>query len=235
MNTLNKIKTRLRQLASPTRALTMQRFFKTGKGEYGEGDKFLGVSVPDQRKIAKSFLPETDETIVAALLDSPFHEERLTAVFLLVDKFKSTHKKGNGKTWVDLYLEKRDRVNNWDLVDSSAHHILGKWLEDKDRKILYKLAKEDLLWSNRIAVISTLYFIRKDDFEDILKLSELLLSHPHDLMHKAIGWMLREVWQRNPRIIESFLDKHIQKMPRTMLRYTIEKMPEGKRKGYLGR
>ena len=235
MSILQKIKTELRQKSSAEKALGMKRFFKTGRGEYGEGDRFLGVSVPDQRRIAKSFLHETDETIISALLDSPYHEDRLTSVFLLVEKFKSEYKKGNGKPWADLYLEKRDCINNWDLVDSSAHHILGKWLEDKDRKILYKLAKEDMLWSNRIAVVSTLHFIRNNDFTDILKLAGNMLSHPHDLIHKATGWMLREAWQRDQLTIEEFLDEYASSMPRTMLRYAIEKMEAQKRKSYLGR
>lgn len=235
MSVIQKIKAELRKKSSPEKAFGMQRFFKTGKGEYGEGDKFLGVSVPDQRKISGAFWAEADEAVIGSLLDSPIHEERLTGVFILVKKFVADNRKKHGKVWVDLYLQKRDRINNWDLVDSSAHLILGKWLEDKDRKVLYKLAKEDLLWSNRIAVVSTKHFIGKDDFNDILKLAELLITHPHDLMHKAIGWMLREAWQRDPRIIEAFLEKYIQKMPRTMLRYTIEKMPEGKRRMYLSR
>ncbi len=230
-----KIHKELLRLSSKERAFTMQRFFKTGKGEYGDGDLFHGVSVPQQRMIAKNFAKVSDADTILSLLHSKFHEERLSGVFILVSKFKSDSKKGNGKIWVDLYLKNTHRINNWDLVDSSAHLILGKWLEDKDRKILYDLAVSDLLWDNRIAIVSTLHFIRNNDFKDILHLAPLMLSHHHDLMHKATGWMLREVWQRDAAIIEKFLDQHVASMPRTMLRYTIEKMEEGKRKYYLNK
>jgi 3-methyladenine DNA glycosylase AlkD len=142
---------------------------------------------------------------------------------------------GSGKEWFDLYVSKTNRVNNWDLVDSSAHIIVGQYLEKRDRSILYEFAKSKSLWENRIAVVATLHFIRKNDLKDILQLSELLMHHPHDLMHKAIGWMLREGWKRDPMAIEEFLDEYAAVMPRTMLRYTIEKMEEQQRKGYLQR
>lgn len=219
--------------ANKERAKTMQRFFKTGKGEYGEGDLFLGVSVPQQRKIAKAFFETSKASDITHLLESSFHEERLTGVFLLVLKFKKACKLKQEYPWVSLYLSKTDRINNWDLVDSSAHFILGKWLEDKDRTILVKLATSKLLWDNRISIVSTLHFIRNNDFKDILSLAPLMFSHQHDLMHKATGWMLREVWQRDRVIIEKFLDQHASSMPRTMLRYTIEKMEEDKRMWYL--
>jgi 3-methyladenine DNA glycosylase AlkD len=234
-NLLHQIQDELINHATPERALSMQRFFKTGKGEYGEGDFFHGVSVPQQRIIAKNFAKEADADTILSLMLSKFHEERLTGVFILVSKFKTDSKKGNEKFWVDLYLKNTHRINNWDLVDSSAHLILGKWLEDKDRAILSKLVKSKLLWDNRIAIVSTLHFIRNNDFNDILALAPLMFSHSHDLIHKASGWMLREVWQRDAPIIEKFLDQHVANMPRTMLRYTIEKMDEKKRKGYLNR
>lgn len=230
-----EIKSALLLLATEERAKSSLRFFKTGKGEYGEGDKFHGISVPDQRKVAKAFVDKADEDTITTLLESDFHEERLTGVFILVQKFTKANKKGAGEPWVKLYLINKYRINNWDLVDSSAHLILGKWLEDKDRQILYELAKEDSLWSNRIAVIATMHFIRKDDFKDIFKLASMLLSHPHDLMHKAIGWMLRETWQRSPQEAEVFINRNLIRMPRTMLRYAIEKMPERMRLYYLNK
>jgi 3-methyladenine DNA glycosylase AlkD len=233
MTLAKKIKAELRALASPERAESMKRFFKTAKGEYGEGDRFHGVSVPQQRNIAKIFMESADADTIKELIQSPYHEERLTAIFLLVNKFKKEQKKGNGKVWIDLYLEYRHQVNNWDLVDSSAHLILGKWLEDKNRSILFKLAAEKSLWSNRIAIIATLHFIRNNDFKDIIHLAEKMLSHPHDLIHKATGWMLREAWQKHPTPIEAFLNKFKNNMPRTMLRYAIEKMPEKTRKAML--
>ncbi|NDD59644.1 MAG: DNA alkylation repair protein [Chlamydiae bacterium] len=229
-----QIRKELIHAASTERALTMQRFFKTGKGEYGEGDKFHGVSVPQQRIIAKHYFKDTDAETIIALLHSDFHEERLTAIFILISKFKEDLKKAQEKVWVDLYLQHTHRINSWDLVDSSAHLILGKWLEDKDRSLLLKLAKSKLLWDNRIAIVATLHFIRNKDYKDIFELAPIMFNHPHDLMHKATGWMLREVWKQNKNIVEEFLDKHASLMPRTMLRYTIEKMEEGKRKRYLG-
>ena len=182
---------------------------------------------------SKSFQASTEASDIICLLDSVYHEERLTGVFILVDKFKKACRTKNEEPWVKLYLSKTDRINNWDLVDSSAHLILGKWLEDNDRSILKKMATSKLLWDNRIAIVATAHFIRKNDFNDILSLAPIMFSHQHDLMHKATGWMLREVWQRNSELVEQFLDIHVKSMPRTMLRYTIEKMEEGKRKMYL--
>jgi 3-methyladenine DNA glycosylase AlkD len=224
----------LRAFATAEKAAFLPRFFKTGKGQYGEGDRFHGITVPDQRTVAKKHQSTTSKETIIALLDSGFHEERLTGIFILCFKFAESRKLGKEKEWVDLYLQKADRVNNWDLVDSSAHIILGQWLEDKDRKILYKLATDPLLWRNRIAVVATWHFIRKNnDLKDILELSKIMLSHKHDLMHKATGWMLREGWKKDPLAIEEFLDEYATRMPRTMLRYAIEKMEEKKRKGYL--
>lgn len=223
----------LKSMGRPEKVKIHQRFFKTGPGEYGAGDRFHGVPVPQQRAIAQKYLTDTTSDTIQALLNSEFHEERLTAIFLLVAKFKKDHKLGDGEKWVTLYLKNTHRVNNWDLVDSSAHLILGVWLEDKDRSLLYKLAESSLLWENRIAVVATLHFIRKNDLTDILKLSKKLLTHPHDLMHKAIGWMLREAWSKDPKKIESFLETTAPKMPRTMLRYTIEKLSEPKRQYFL--
>jgi 3-methyladenine DNA glycosylase AlkD len=233
MSFYDQIHEALKSYAQQEKAAFFPRFFKTGKGEYGEGDVFIGVTVPNQRLIAKQFYASSNEHLIIQLLDSMYHEERLIGLFLLNHKFLTARKQHAEKQWVDLYLKKIERVNNWDLVDSSAHIILGKWLEDKDRSLLYELAAENNLWKNRIAIISTMHFIKKEDIVDILKLSTLLLTHQHDLMHKAIGWMLREAWKKEPAIIENFIRKHIQEMPRTMLRYSIEKMEEGKRKEFL--
>jgi 3-methyladenine DNA glycosylase AlkD len=233
MSLYEQIHQALKSYAQQEKAAFFPRFFKTGKGEYGEGDVFIGVTVPNQRLIAKKFYASSDEHLIIQLLDSMYHEERLIGLFLLNHKFLTARKQHAEKVWVDLYLKKIDRVNNWDLVDSSAHIILGKWLEDKDRSLLYELAAENNLWKNRIAIISTMHFIKNGDIVDILKLSTLLLTHQHDLIHKAIGWMLREAWKKEPVIIENFIKKHIQNMPRTMLRYSIEKMEEGKRKKFL--
>ncbi len=225
----------LMAVADAQKAKQMQRFFKTGKGEYGEGDVFIGVSVPQQRAIAKQYQNDCSKTDIIELLDSPIHEERLIGVFILVDKFKKGIKSNKEQEWVDLYIEKADKMNNWDLVDSSAHHILGKWLEKRDRKILYEFSKSTSLWKNRIALVSTLHFIRKNDFEDALQLCEIALPHKHDLIHKASGWMLKEMYERDPNPTCKFIDTFKKKMPRTMLRYAIEKMPEPQRKAYLSK
>ena len=227
------VKNELRALSVPNKSEAMQRFFKTGKGEYGEGDVFIGVSVPNQRLIAKAYYQDATQKDITDLLDSVYHEERLTAVLMLVLKYKSDKKKNEHKKWVDLYLQKTNCINNWDLVDSSAHLILGDWLENKERTILQKLAQGPHLWENRIAIVSTLHFIRKHDIRDAISLTKLLMTHSHDLIHKACGWMLREAWQKQPEAIETFLDQYAPKMPRTMLRYTIEKLNEDLRQYYL--
>jgi 3-methyladenine DNA glycosylase AlkD len=234
MSDAKTISKALLAFATKEKAEFLPRFFKTGKGEYGEGDRFHGVVVPDQRKVANKFSSSTSKEVIIELLHSPFHEERLTGVFILCNKFNEAKKTGKEKEWYDLYLKMAERINNWDLVDASAHIIVGQYLEDKDRSILYKLAKENSLWKNRIAVVATWHFIRKNsDLKDILQLSEIMLTHKHDLMHKATGWMLREGWKKDAKEIEKFLDKYATQMPRTMLRYAIEKMEETKRKGYL--
>ncbi|MFN5422739.1 MAG: DNA alkylation repair protein [bacterium] len=233
MGTFKEITKDLKTKATKEKAAILSRFFKTGKGEYGEGDKFYGIIVPEQRKIAKAHCSTTTKETIIALLDSAYHEERLTGLYILNQKFTEALKQDEAKQWVDLYLKKADRVNNWDLVDSTAHIILGQWLDDKDRSILYILAKDRLLWKNRIAVVATLHFIRKNDLKDILKISEIMIDHKHDLIHKATGWMLREAWKKDANIVEEFLNKHAHNMPRTMLRYAIEKIPEIKRKAYL--
>lgn len=221
----------LKKFGSPERAKSSAWFFKTGKGEYGYGDVFVGVTVPEQRKIAKRF-SDLSLSEVEKLLCGKIHECRLTALFVLVSRFNRGDLRTRAEI-VRLYLRNRSRVNNWDLVDSSASYILGQHLLKLDRKILYALVRSKSLWDRRIAIIATQAFIREDDFTDMLKLAGLLLQDRHDLIHKAVGWMLREVGNRSLAVEESFLLKHAHSMPRTMLRYAIEKFPEKKRKEFL--
>jgi 3-methyladenine DNA glycosylase AlkD len=228
---MKHIKDRLQQLASRETAKILQKFFKTGPGEYGEGDIFIGVRVPDLRKLAKEFQDITTPEVMA-LLTSSIHEERFLALLILVRNFASGDEIEKGKIY-DLYLENTSYINSWDLVDGSAHHIVGVFLMDKNKASLYRLAKSENLWERRIAVVSTFYFIKNDQFQETLKIAEILLTDPEDLIHKAVGWMLREIGKRDRVAEETFLKKHSMKMPRTMLRYAIEKFPEPKRQRYL--
>lgn len=233
VRTLAELKKGFLRLADPAKAKQEQRFFKTGPGEYAAGDKFIGVSVPEQRILARKYcdLPLGD---VWKLLESPIHEHRLTALFILCLRFKKNDE-ALRKIIVEGYLQRVRFVNNWDLVDSSAQYILGVWLLDKPRLILNRLAKSQLIWERRIAIIATLTFIRHGQYDDTLRLAKILLTDTHDLMHKATGWMLREVGNRNVAALKKFLDKYGATMPRTMLRYAIEKLPEAQRKQYLQR
>ena len=226
---LNQIKKDLQKLADKKQAKLLQGFFKTGKGEYGEGDIVLGIKVPVQSEVAKKHKGASLKD-VQNLLSSKIHEHRLVALLILIEKFKTTN---NKKEIVDIYLKNTKYINNWDLVDLSAPRILGDYLIDKDRKILYKLAKSKLLWERRISILATFAFIRDDDFKDALKLAKILLNDKHDLMHKAVGWMLREIGKKDQKIEEKFLKKHYKNMPRTMLRYSIERFDEKKRKKYM--
>lgn len=226
------IQKKLKAIADPQRAISSQRFFKTGKGEYGEGDVFLGISVPQLRAVAKEFaempLPE-----VVELLRSPIHEHRLCALFILVAQFEKGDEKGRQRI-VKIYVKNAKYVNNWDLVDSSAPYILGEYLaQQTDRSMLDKLAASKNMWEQRIAIIATYTLIKRDEFADTLRIAETLLHHEHDLIHKAVGWMLREVGNRNRAKEEAFLQKHYRTMPRTALRYAIEKFPETRRQQYL--
>ncbi|MEI7675162.1 MAG: DNA alkylation repair protein [Bacteroidales bacterium] len=229
-----EIMQKLKSIANPEKALQLQQFFKTGEGEYGEGDLFMGITVPEQRKIATAFL-YTSLVELEKLLADKYHECRLTALLILVAKYQKTNDQQLKKEIYELYLRNTKNINNWDLVDSSAHHIVGDYLTDKDRTILYRLAESELLWDQRIAVISTFKFIRNEDFGDTLLLSEKLLTHKHDLMHKAIGWMLREVGNRNKSVLVDFLMEYSTEMPRIMLRYAIEKFEEEERQYFLKR
>jgi 3-methyladenine DNA glycosylase AlkD len=228
---LAELRNDLKNEANEKQAAILQRFFKTGKGEYGEGDIFYGIKVPVQRRIAKKH-KDISLTDLQVLLDSSIHEERLVALFILVDQYT----KGNDKTKetiYNFYLKNTKSINNWDLVDLSAPKIVGAHLLNRDKEILLKFARSSDLWKKRIAVLSTFYFIRNLHFDTALQLAEMLLNDKHDLIHKAIGWMLREIGKRNLKTEEDFLKKHYKRMPRTMLRYAIEKFPEKKRKDYL--
>lgn len=221
----------LRALADPATAAVLQRFFKTAPGQYGAGDLFLGIKVPVLRALAKRQTGTTLPTI-ATLLHSAYHEERLFALLLLMRRYEQSNAVGRTAAF-DFYLAHTARINNWDLVDVSAPHIVGRHLADKPRVVLQRLARSPLLWERRIAMVSTLWFIRRHDFADTLALAALLRDDRHDLMHKATGWMLREVGKRNVAALHGFLREHYHAMPRTMLRYAIERLPEVERRAYL--
>jgi 3-methyladenine DNA glycosylase AlkD len=228
-----EVQTRLRSLGNPNDAAFLAGFFKTGPGEYGEGDLFIGVRVPVVRKVAKEFksLPLRE---AARLLHSNIHEERLAALVILVLQAA----KGDADTRkliYDLYLANTRYINNWDLVDLSAPQVVGAYLEDKSRTRLYRLAKSPWLWDRRISILATFHFIRHGDLDDTLRIAELLLGDKESLIQKAVGWMLREVGKRNQKALETFLEEHCRTMPRTALRYAIERFPERKRRAYLTR
>ena len=215
------ITNKLQALSNAEKREIFPRFFKAGKGEYGEGDRFLGVTVPNIRAIAKLHKDISIEEI-RELIQSEWHEVRLCALIIMVEKSKKKDE-ALRKELFNLYLSQTKRINNWDLVDLSCRFIIGEYLLDKSRDILYQLAQSPLLWDNRIAIVSTYAFIRKGQLEDTYALSDLMMQHPHDLMHKAIGWMLREAGKRNPERLYDYVMSHRADMPRTMLRYAIEK------------
>jgi len=229
--TARDVESALRELINPEKAEFLPRFFKTHKGGYGEGDLFLGVVVPDQRKVARRFKDLPEEEILA-LLDSPFHECRLTGLFILVRRYERSDPERRARI-TNLYVERIHRVNNWDLVDSSAHKILGPQAWETNTDLLFELADRNHLWSQRAAMVATYYFIKKGRFDMTLALAQRFLDHEHDLMHKAVGWMLREMGKQAEEPLESFLGSHYRDMPRTMLRYAIEKLPEPRRQAYL--
>ena len=228
---LNQIKKELKQIADPSRAKHESRYFKTGKGEYGEGDIFLGIKTDFKRKLAKKYF-ELSLKDIKYLMTSKFHDYRFIALIILINKYKQADKELKKKIF-NFYLDHTKYINNWDLVDVSANYIIGEYLLDKNRKILYKLAKSKSLWEKRISAIATFRFIKENDFKDSLKIAEILLNDEHDLIHKAVGWMLREIGKKNQTVEERFLKKYYQKMPRTMLRYAIERFEENKRQKYL--
>lgn len=231
--TAKALQAELRRIARPEHAKTLAWFFKTGPGQYGEGDEFIGVKVPDVRRAAREFrtLPIDD---IRKLLASKIHEDRLAGLVLLVEQFRRGDETQR-RTLYDFYLASTDRINNWDLVDVSAAAIVGGWLETGDRRVLRKLAKSKSLWERRISVVATHHFIRQRDFGDTLELAECLLADKHDLIHKAVGWMLREVGKRDEKVLTGFLETHYRTMPRTMLRYAIERLPERDRRRFMAK
>jgi 3-methyladenine DNA glycosylase AlkD len=228
---VHSIQDELAALGDPQVAEHSQRYFKTGPGEYGEGDRFRGIRVPVLRKLAQRHgaIPLAD---VETLLHSPFHEDRLLALLILVRQFGRVDSQAQEKIY-NLYLSNTRYINNWDLVDSSAGYIVGAYLLDRDRSPLVELARSSLLWERRIAIIATSYFIGQNQFAETLKIARVLLTDREDLIHKAVGWMLREIGQRDQATEEAFLREHYRQMPRTMLRYAIEKFPEPQRQAYL--
>jgi 3-methyladenine DNA glycosylase AlkD len=228
---LRELRKRLRRFASARDAQFLQHFFKTGPGEYGEGDQFIGVRVPAVRRLVCEFrglaLADTCE-----LLHSPTHEERLLALLILVDAYERGDESERAAIF-RLYLDNTAHINNWDLVDGSAPGIVGRHLEARPRKILFKLAGSPDVWKRRIAVLAAFHFIRRNEFAEILRLAEMLLLDRHDLIHKAAGWMLREAGKRDVAILRGFLEQYAARMPRTMLRYSIEKLPATERRRWL--
>lgn len=231
---VSEIKTALQELSIPGKAEIMQTFFKTGKGEYGEGDVFIGVTVPDQRSVAKEFYNNISLEELGELLSSKIHEHRLTALLILVHQFEKTKDKIKQKEIIDFYLKHTKHINNWDLVDTSCYKILGRYcFENQDSKILEKLSDSKNMWEMRMAIVATMHHIKKGKFELTKAFALKNLKHPHDLMHKANGWLLREMGNKNETELLDFLNMHYKEMPRTCLRYAIEKLEEEVRKNYL--
>ena len=226
----------LESLKDSEKAKILSRFFKTWKWEYGEWDKFLWIPVPPQREITKKYYEKADLNDIENLLKSEYHEVRLTALLMLCFKYQFVRKKklySEQQKIVDFYLSHLEYSNNWDLVDLVCYKILWDYLLDKDREILYELAKDKNMWRQRVAIVSTMTFVKNWEFDDTLKIAEMLLNHEHDLIHKAVWWLLREVWKKDEKVLKEFLDKYANKMPRTMLRYAIEKLGEEERRYYL--
>ena len=232
--------------ADPTQVAGLARFFKTGPGQYGEGDKFLGIKVPVTRAVVKECWKQLDFPALEACIESEYHEVRLAALLALVEIFRharrfpvkpgmtATETGMTQQACVDFYLAHTDRINNWDLVDLSCYPLLGEWLMDKDRTLLYELARNGkTLWEQRIGMVSTMTFVRHGQLEDTFAIADILLHHPHDLIHKAVGWLLREAGKKDQAALVAYLQSRYVQMPRTMLRYAIEKFPEAQRQLYL--
>ncbi len=230
---IHKIRQALQEESDPKRVAFLPGFFKAIPGGYGEGDRFMGVSVPHQRNVAKNHFRQVDLSTLHLLMEDPFHECRLTALFILILKYQKATSATEKESLVDFYLDHLSAVNNWDLVDASAHWILGVHLMDRDKGLLYELARSKNLWEQRVAIIATLHFIKNHCFEHTLNIAHILLHHPHDLIHKAVGWMLREVGKKDFATEYDFLCLHYHNMPRTMLRYAIEKFPNQLRLQFL--
>ena len=231
MTKADEIKRVFKDLADPVIAEHSRHFFKTGEGEYGEGDRFHGIRVPVLRKYARKY-QSISLAEVRQLLASPFHEERIFALLALIRKFEKGDCTVRKKVYT-LYLDNLKYVDNWDLVDISAPYIVGPWLEMRDKEVLYRLAQSEVLWERRVAILSTFHCIRKNSFHDALSISELLIHDSEELIHKAVGWGLREIGKRNVTVEKAFLGKHYRDMPRTMLRYAIERFTEEERIKYL--
>lgn len=233
-NILDEIKEALAVLSIPEKAAFFPKFFKTGKGEYGEGDLFLGVKVPDQRSVAKEYYPKISLEELSELLSSPFHEHRLTALLMLILKFEKTKDSATKDEIIEFYVNHLDFINNWDLVDTSCYKILGRYcFENQKESLLKKLSVSEKMWHKRIAVVGTMHYVKKGSFELTKELVTQNLHHPHDLMHKANGWLLREMGNKNEAELISYLNKFYKEMPRTCLRYAIEKLDENLRQDYL--
>jgi 3-methyladenine DNA glycosylase AlkD len=228
---IDDIRRMLSELKDDAHAKALKRFFKTGRGEYGEGDVFLGIRVPQLRLLVREF-ENLELADAVSLLRSSVHEERLLALLILVNAYKRGDEETQGKIY-DLYLENTHFINNWDLVDTSAEHIVGAHLRGRSKDPLYKLARSSSLWERRIAIMATFHFIKQGEFRETLSLAKILLEDGEDLIHKAVGWMLREIGKRDMRVEKEFLKRHYCQMPRTMLRYAIEKFPQEIRQAYL--
>ncbi|MBQ6761273.1 MAG: DNA alkylation repair protein [Bacteroidales bacterium] len=232
---MNSLLDKMLSQADPSQVPGLSRFFKTGPGQYGEGDKFLGIKVPVTREVVKQCWKQTSWEDLEECIASEYHEVRLAALLALVEIFAHAKKDpALRQDCIDFYLAHTDRINNWDLVDLSCYPLLGVWLLDKDRSLLYRLARSGkTIWEQRIGIVSTMTFIRNGELEDTFAIADILLHHPHDLIHKAVGWLLREAGKRDKEALVSFLETRYSVMPRTMLRYAIEKFPETERQGYL--
>lgn len=221
--------------ADPSQVAGLARFFKTGPGQYGEGDKFLGIKVPVTREAVKRCWPKVGLDEIEECLESEYHELRLAGLLALVQLFSHSKKDpARQQALIDFYLSHTSRINNWDLVDLSCYPLLGEWLLDKDRSVLYDLARNGLtIWEQRIGIVSTMAFVRRGQLQDTFDIADILLHHPHDLIHKAVGWLLREAGKRDKAALAAFLELRCRTMPRTMLRYAVEKFPEGERKYFM--
>lgn len=234
---MNKLLQEMLLKEDPSQVEGLSRFFKTGPGQYGEGDVFLGIKVPVTREVVKKCWKELSLNDLEECVTSRYHEVRLAALLALVEMFSHSKKdQAFQKECVDFYLSHTDRINNWDLVDLSCYPLLGVWLLDKDRSLLYDLARHGkTIWEQRIGIVSTMTFIRHGQLEDTFSIADILLHHPHDLIHKAVGWLLREAGKKDEAALSRFLESRYKTMPRTMLRYAIERFPEDRRKQYLMR
>jgi len=231
---MHKLQIELRALAKPEKIPIYKNFFKTGEGEYGEGDDFICVTVPDSRKVARANIDISYEDL-AYIIKSRIHEDRLCALIILVYKFEQAKTQQEKQQAVDFYIKYHLYGNNWDLVDVITPKILGPWLLHRDKSILYEYAHSSNLWERRIAIMTTFHFIRQGEFKDTIRISEILLNDEHDLIQKAVGWMLREIGKKDQKELIDFLNKHYKNMPRTMLRYSIERLPEQLKRSYLAK